>query len=325
MSDKTQLLGISNAIVDVLSNVEPEFLEKIGAQPGSMTLIDVERAKEIYSMMGPATENSGGSVANSIAGAANLGTQTAYIGRVAHDQLGEIFTHDMQSLGVDLRLPPETRHAPTARCQILITPDGERTLQTYLGACVEIAQTDITERTIGAPQIILLEGYVWDTPEGPAAMREAVRLGKAAGSKIALSLSDSECVKRHFDAFKLLLETDADIIIGNEAEALALFSTDDFDDVVAQASANTRLFVLTRSAKGSVIVHGEDIVSQPADAVSKVVDSTGAGDAYIAGFLHAHLAGEHYAACAKLATRCATAVIGQVGARLELSALKSVD
>ena len=191
MQDSVKLLGVSNAIVDVLSHVDDEFLARIGAPPGSMTLIDEDRAHEIYSMMGPATEMSGGSVANTIAGFANLGGAAAYIGRVNDDQLGEIFVHDMTSLGVDIRLPPKPARSPTARCHVLITGDGQRTMQTYLGACTELGVADVTEETVGAPGIVLLEGYVWDIAEGPALASKAIELVNKNGGKVALSLSPS--------------------------------------------------------------------------------------------------------------------------------------
>ena len=176
MSDPTQLLGVSNAIVDVLAHVDEDFLDRIGAEPGSMTLIDKDRAQEVYGMMGPATEMSGGSVANTVAGFANLGGSTSYIGRVKADQLGAIFNHDMRSLGVDIRLTPGKDGAPTARSHVLITGDGQRTMCTYLGACTELSVADITTETVGKPKVMLLEGYVWDLPEGPELARKAAML-----------------------------------------------------------------------------------------------------------------------------------------------------
>ncbi|MEO0576713.1 MAG: adenosine kinase [Pseudomonadota bacterium] len=321
---RVALLGISNAIVDVLCHVEPEFIQELGAPPGSMTLIDQHQAEAIYAKMGPATESAGGSVANSVACFASLGSSAAYIGRVADDQLGTIFDHDMTSLGAQMRLPPETREAPTARCHVLITDDGERTMQTYLGACVEISVSDITEATIGQPEYLLLEGYVWDTPEGPAAMNEAVRIAKQNDAKVALSLSDSFCVERHIDAFRALAHGDADIIIGNEAETLALFDTKDFDTAAAAAADNGRLFVITRSEKGSVVIKGEQRVNQDADVVDNLIDSTGAGDAYVAGFMHALSSGQSYADCAKLATLCASLAVAQIGARPQPQQLKAL-
>ncbi|MEL6869744.1 MAG: adenosine kinase [Pseudomonadota bacterium] len=318
------LLGISNAIVDVLCHVQPQLLESLGAPPGSMTLIDQQQAEAIYAQMGPATESAGGSVANSVACFASLGGAAAYIGRVADDQLGNIFEHDMSSLGAEMRLPPETRAAPTARCHVLITDDGERTMQTFLGACVEIAVSDITPKTIGEPAVLLLEGYVWDTPEGPAAMDKATELAKQAGAKIALSLSDSFCVERHSEAFRALANGDADIIIGNEAEAKALFGTSSFDEVVRLAQANSRLFVITRSEKGSVAIHGDVRVDCPADDIEKLVDSTGAGDAYVAGFLFGLTQQQSLDACTALGTACASLAVTQIGARPQPAQLRAL-
>lgn len=319
-----ELLGISNAIVDVLCNVDPDFVTRLGNPPGSMTLIDREDAERIYGMMGPAIESAGGSVANSVACFAGLGGRAAYIGRVAEDQLGKIFNHDMSSLGVDVRLPAETRVAPTARCHVLITPDGERTMQTFLGACTEIAVTDINTSSVGAPAIALLEGYVWDTPEGPAAMAAAIALAKARGTRIALSLSDSFCVERHHDTFATLAAGDADIIIGNEAEARALFGGTDLDVVRRRAADSGKLVVMTRHEHGSEVFADGRHVMQPADTVERVVDTTGAGDAWVAGFLFGVARGHDLTEATELATHCATLAIGQVGARPDPAALAAL-
>ena len=222
MSDNTRLLGISNAIVDVLSHVDEDLLDRIGAPRGSMTLIDEARAHEIYDMMGPATEMSGGSVANTIAGFANLGGNAAYIGRVADDQLGEIFVHDMRSLGVDVRLTPAPANSPTARCHVLISDDGQRTMQTYLGACTELSVSDVTDDTVGAPAIVLLEGYIWDLAEGPAVAGKAIEMVHAKGGKVALSLSDSFCVERHREAFHSAVREGVDIVVADDDEVNAL-------------------------------------------------------------------------------------------------------
>lgn len=317
MGDNTQLLGISNAIVDVLAHIDDDFIEKIGAPLGSMTLIDEQRAHEIYDMMGPATEMSGGSVANTIAGFANLGGAGAYIGRVRDDQLGEIFVHDMRSLGVDIRTQPADDGSPTARCHVLISPDGQRTMQTYLGACTELSVSDITPDTVGHPAVILLEGYVWDIPEGPQLADEAIRLVKSAGGKVALSLSDSFCVERHRDAFHDAVKGGVDIVLADENEINALLLTDNFDDTLAALAGYDNLFAMTRSEKGSVIRHGAQEVVQAANKIEKIVDTTGAGDAYTAGFLYGLTHDESLADCAKLGTFCATEVIQQVGGRIE--------
>ncbi len=317
MSEETHLLGISNAIVDILAHVDEDFLAKIGAPRGSMTLIDEDRAHEIYDLMGPATEMSGGSVANTIAGFANLGGSAAYIGRVTDDQLGEIFVHDMRSLGVDVRLKPAPDGLPTARCHVLIDRDGQRTMQTYLGACTELGVSDITERTVNNAGVILLEGYIWDIAEGPALAAEAMRIAKATGSKVALSLSDSFCVERHREAFHDAVREGVDIIVADEDEVIKLLQAEDFEDTVARLEDYDNLFVMTRSEKGSVITNGKRKVLQPATPVETIVDTTGAGDAYAAGFLYGYTQNKSLEECARLGTFCATQVIQQVGARIE--------
>ena len=323
MKRTDQLLGISNAIVDVLAHVDEEFLGKIGAPRGSMTLIDEARAHEIYSMMGPATEMSGGSVANTIANFAGLGGRAAYIGRVSADQLGEIFVHDMRALGVDVRVPPVAGGAPTARSHILITPDGQRTMQTYLGACTELSVSDVTEQTVGRPEVVLLEGYVWDIAEGPELIAKAVSIAKRHSAKVALSLSDSFCVDRHRDEFLEAVRTDVDMIFADDDEVMALLEVDTFDDVERAVPQFGRLFVMTRSEKGSVIMNGREKIEQPAIPVAKVIDTTGAGDAYTAGFLFGLTGGKSLADCARIGTECGSAVIQRVGARIPVGTTSS--
>lgn len=317
MTDSVQLLGISNAIVDVLAHVEDEFLKDIGAVPGSMTLIDKDRAHEIYGQMGPATEMSGGSVANTVAGFANLGGAAAYIGKVKADQLGSIFNHDMRSLGVDIRLKAAAGGAPTARSHVLITDDGQRTMQTYLGACLELGLADITAETVGRPKAILLEGYVWDIAEGPALASKAAELARSNGTAVALSLSDSFCVERHRDSFMEFVRNDADIIVADEEEVLALLGTDTFDETLVALQDYDNLFAMTRSEKGSVVVHNDETVVQAATPVENVIDTTGAGDAYCAGFLYGWANDKTLAQCAEYGTYCATKVIQQLGGRIE--------
>ena len=317
MTDDVQLLGISNAIVDVLAHVDHELIEQLGIVPGSMNLIDEQRAHEIYAMMGPATEMSGGSVANTIAGFANLGGRAAYIGRVRDDQLGEIFNHDMRSLGVDIRLAPSPDGAPTARSHIMITADGQRTMNTYLGACTELGVADITRETFGKPKAVLVEGYVWDIAEGPALARKAMELARKARATVALSLSDSFCVERHKESFAEAIRDGVQIVVADEDEINALMGTDDFDDTLEALRDYQNLFVMTRSARGSVIVHRGERHVQEATPVDKVIDTTGAGDAYCAGFLYGWVHDKSLAECARAGTLCATAVIQQLGARIE--------
>ena len=321
MTKATQILGISNAIVDILAHVEHALIARMGIVPGSMNLIEESRASEIYAMMGPATEMSGGSVANSVAGFANLGGSAAYIGRVKADQFGEIFNHDMRSLGIDVRLAPATDGAPTARSHVLITPDGQRTMNTYLGACTELSASDITAATVGTPQVILLEGYVWDLPEGPALTRKAIEIGHAQGAAVALSLSDSFCVERHRASFADAVGNGVDIVLADEDEIYQLLQTESFDDTLAALKSYDNLFAITRSELGSVIVHGDEVVTQAANRVDTLVDTTGAGDAYSAGFLFGWVNKYSLAECARLGTYCATRVIQQLGARIEPGAL----
>jgi len=323
MTQSVQLLGISNAIVDVLAHVDENFLKMIGAPIGSMTLIDEARAHEIYDMMGPATEMSGGSVANTIAGFAILGGSASYIGRVQNDQLGEIFVHDMRSLGVDVRTLPVADGAPTARSHILIDRDGQRTMQTYLGACTELGVSDVTEETVGAPKVILLEGYVWDIPEGPALAAEAIRIAKQNGSAVALSLSDSYCVERHRDAFAKAVRDDVKIVFADDDEVMALYEVGEFEDVLSAIDGSDSLFVLTRSEKGSVIVKGDTKIVQEARPIEQLIDTTGAGDAYAAAFLYGWANGKPLDECARLGTHVATSVIQQIGARIETNVLES--
>ena len=317
MNHSVQLLGISNAIVDVLSHVDDSFLKKIGAVPGSMTLVDLDRAREIYAMMGPATEMSGGSVANTVAGFANLGGSAAYIGRVKSDQLGGIFNHDMRSLGVDIRLPPGTEGAPTARSHILISPNGQRTMQTYLGACTELGVRHISDETMGTPKVVLIEGYVWDLPEGPDLARKAMDIAARNGTTVALSLSDSFCVERHRASFSDAVSDGVQIVVADEDEVQALLQTSDFDATLDALTDYDNLFVMTRSDKGSVVVRGDDRIVQAATAVDEIIDTTGAGDAYSAGFLYGWVNDRPLAECARLGTLCGTTVIQQVGARIE--------
>jgi sugar/nucleoside kinase (ribokinase family) len=318
----TQVLAVSNAIVDILAHVDEAFLADVGAPKKSMVLIDMQRAEYLYARMGPATEKSGGSVANTLAGIANLGARTAYIGRVADDQLGHLYIHDMRSLGVDFRLPPARGGAPTGRSYILITPDGERTMQTYLGACAELGPGDVTPRAFGTPELVLLEGYLCDMEAGRGAIANAVSLAATTGARVALSLSDAWCVDRHRDRFAAMIGRDVTIVFANEAEILSLFQLEDFDAALERAAAIDALFVITRSEKGSVVVNRSERVVQRAYPVAKVVDATGAGDAYTAGFIHGMALGKSLAQCADLGSRAATIVIQQLGPRLEPGALE---
>ncbi|MEE8529012.1 MAG: adenosine kinase [Gammaproteobacteria bacterium] len=324
MTTSQTVLGISNAIVDVLAHVEDDFLTGIGAPKGSMTLIDQERAEDIYGEMGPAKEMSGGSVANTIAGFASLGGRASYIGRVRDDPLGRIFQHDMQSLGVEVRLPPAADGAPTARSYILITPDGQRTMQTYLGASLELSGKDVTEQTTGRPDVMMLEGYVWDTPQQREAANNALQIAQSNNIAVVLSLSDDQCVDRHRSDFLDALSGQVRLIIADDSEVMRLFATDTLDEALDNAAASDTIFAVTRSEKGSVIVDGSDRIFQDAYPVDHVVDTTGAGDAYAAAFLYGWTSGRSLKDCAELGTKVATAVIQQVGPRLEKDVLADI-
>ena len=319
--EEVQLIGISNAIVDILAHVDDAFLDSIGAPRGSMTLIDEEAARNLYQRMGSATEMSGGSVANTVAGFANLGGSAAYIGRVRDDQFGDIFVHDMRSMGVDIRTDPAKDGAPTARSHVLISSDGQRTMQTYLGACMELGVADVSPDTVGQARVILLEGYVWDIAEGPALAAEAIKIARTTEAKVALSLSDSFCVERHRDEYMAAVTNGVDIVCADEDEVMALYQVDSFDAVLEAIKGSSNLWVMTRAAKGSVIVQGEETVVQQGIPIEKIVDTTGAGDAYTAAFLYGLTSGESLAECARLGTWCATEVIQKLGGRLEKGVL----
>ncbi len=314
MNSSVQLLGISNAIVDVLAQVKPELLSTMDATPGSMTLIDADEADKMTTALENTQQMSGGSVSNAVAAFAAIGGTAAYVGRVADDAHGAVFNADMEALGVDMRLPPETREAPTARSFVLITPDGQRTMRTFLGACTEIEPTDITVQTIGEPQYMLLEGYLWDTPHGYEVAERAIEL--AAGATIVLSLSDALCVKRHHSAFAKIIHSPGSIVIGNETEFTALLSTEDLEVMATKLQRFETTAVITRSEHGSFIVTQEGTQSAAATPVDQVVDTTGAGDAFMGGFLYGLAGGKTLAEAAQTGSDAAAQVIQQIGARL---------
>ncbi len=309
------VLGIGNAIVDVLANVTEEFLIKHDLVKGSMRLIDEVEAHELYEALGPSVEMSGGSAANTIAGLASFGRRAAFIGKVRNDQLGEVFAHDIRSLGVHFNTPPATEGPSTARCLVMITPDGERTMNTWLGAAQNLNSDDVDEALVADSAIIYLEGYLWDPPHAKDAFRKAARIAREAGRKVALTLSDSFCVDRHRESFLELIENQVDILFANEAEIKALYQVPTFDEAMHAIKAHCPLAVLTRSAAGSVVVEGDDVHVIEAYPVRKVVDATGAGDLFAAGFLAGYSEGRPVAECARLGALAAAEIIQQVGAR----------
>ena len=279
-----------------------------------MVLIDAEEAIGLYSAMPPGQESSGGSAANTCAVAAMLGARVAYMGKVAADQLGGVFGHDITAAGVHFPTPPLAEGAPTARCLILVTPDGQRTMNTFLGACIAFGEDDVDTDVIAASSVTYLEGYLFDPPAAQAAFRFAGRAAHAAGRQVALSLSDPFCVDRHRNAFRALLREEVDILFANEAEVTSLYEVNSFEEAVGAARHEVKLACLTRSEDGSVIVHGNETVQVKA-APASVLDTTGAGDAYAAGFLVAHTRGLDLAHCGRIASAAAAEVIGQIGAR----------
>jgi fructokinase len=308
------LLGIGNAIVDVLARAEDGFLAGQGMAKGGMALIDTAAAERIYAAMGPGIEGSGGSGANTCAVAAALGARVGFLGKVAADELGRVFAHDIRAAGVRFPTPPLEGGAPTARCLILVTPDGQRTMNTFLGACVTFGPDDVDEAEVASAAVTYLEGYLFDPPAAQAAFYKAARVAHAAGRKVALTLSDPFCVGRHRAAFRAFVREETDILFANEAELLSLYETEDFDAAVAQLRAEVALAAVTRSEKGSLVIAGAE--SWPVDAVpTKVVDTTGAGDAYAAGFLAALARGKPVAECGRWGSVAAAEAISHFGAR----------
>ncbi|MFN3827957.1 MAG: adenosine kinase [Micavibrio sp.] len=313
------LLAIGNAIVDVLAQTDEAFVEHqgkvAGMAKGAMTLIDENRAVELYGQMPAGIECSGGSAGNTIAGFASFGGKAAYIGKVAADQLGEVFRHDMKAQGVLFTTQPLALGAPTARCLILVTPDGQRTMNTYLGAAVELSPIDIDEDIVTGSKIVYLEGYLFDPPHAKEAFRVASELAHKAGRKVALSLSDPFCVNRHREDFQKFIEGHVDILFANEQEAMALYETTTFEDAVDSLRGSCEIIVITRGEKGSVIIAGEKTVEIAAEPVEKVIDTTGAGDQYAAGFLYGYTKGMPLDVCGRLASMAAAEVISHMGPR----------
>lgn len=307
--------GIGNAIVDVLNFTDEAFLEKQVLGKGSMMLVDEARAAALYRQIGTATECSGGSVANTMAGMASLGAKTAFIGKVSSDQLGAIFTHDLKSVGVHFGTKPATSGPSTANCLIYVTPDAQRTMATYIGACTLVSEADIDPQVISNAAITYIEGYLWDTENAKAAIRKAIDLARKADRKIAFTLSDVFCVDRHRDEFHQLIRHDIDILFANEAELQSLYLTEDFDAAINQLRGLCDVAAVTRSEKGCVVVTADAVEAVPTHPVGNIVDTTGAGDLFASGFLFGLTRGWDLKACAALGNRCAGEIITQLGAR----------
>lgn len=312
---KFDVAGVGNAIVDVLSFIDEKFLIDNQLVKGSMTLVDSARSAELYAKLGQTAECSGGSVANSLAGLASLGARTAFVGKVAADQMGKIFTHDMRSIGVHFNTPPLDGDISTASCLVCVTPDAQRTMATYLGACTQVTEADIDEAVIADAKILYIEGYLWDAAAPKAAIRKAIAAAKKSGRKVAFTLSDTFCVDRFRDEFLRLIEHDIDILFANENELKSLYQTQDFDRACEQLQGACEVAAVTRSEKGSVVITEDAVTPVATSKVDKVVDTTGAGDLYAAGFLFGLAHGKKLAECAALGNRCAGHIITQLGAR----------
>jgi sugar/nucleoside kinase (ribokinase family) len=312
------VVGIGNAIVDVIAHADEAFVAAQGFAKGSMNLIDAPRAQSLYDAMGPAIESSGGSAGNTMAGIASLGGAGAYIGKVRDDQLGAVFRHDMTAIGVKFETPAATSGPATARCLIMVTADGQRTMGTYLGACVELGPDEIDEALIASAQVTYLEGYLFDPPQAQAAFRRAAAIAHRAGRRVALSLSDPFCVGRHRAAFRELVQGEVDILFANEAEICSLYQTDDFAAAKA-VRGHVAIAALTRSEQGSVVLTDGEEHAVAAAPVARVVDTTGAGDLYAAGFLFGLTRGLPLPTCGKIGSLCAAEIISHVGARPEVA------
>jgi sugar/nucleoside kinase (ribokinase family) len=309
------VVGVGNAIVDVIATTDDRFLTEHGMSKGSMMLIDQARSEAIYAAMGAALIASGGSAANTIAGVASLGGKTGFIGKVRDDELGHAFRHDITAAGTLFPTPPASDGPATATCLVLVTPDSQRTLNTYLGACANLAAEDLDAGLIRSAQLTYLEGYLYDAPSAQNAFHEASVIAHAGGRRVALTLSDPFCVKRHRDAFLQLVDRHVDVLFANQFEISALFETDRRDEIVGRLRASTALAAITYGAAGSLIVTPDDLVEIPAAPVAKVVDTTGAGDLYAAGFLFGLTHGMPLPACGRLGSLAAAEIIGHFGAR----------
>ncbi len=322
MSSKYGVTAIGNAIVDILAPATDSFIDEQaakGMQRDGMTLIDAARAEELYGLMGPATEMSGGSAGNTMAAFASFGGKGGYIGKVADDQLGRVFRHDMQAIGVDFRTSPLENAEPTAQCLILVTPDAHRTMNTYLGACVQLTPADVDEELIANSAVTYLEGYLFDKPEAKKAFFRAAELVRQHGRKLSLTLSDSFCVNRYRSEFLELIENHIDILFANEAEIMALFEVTNLQEAADRIAAICDLTAITLGEKGSLIVRDNQRIEIPAVTPTQLVDTTGAGDAYAAGFLFGLTEGKSLEDCGHLASLAASEVISHMGPRPQAS------
>ncbi|WP_436793133.1 adenosine kinase [Actinospongicola halichondriae] len=308
------VVGIGNALVDVLSHENEDFIAGADLVKGAMTLVETDRATELYGAMGPGIEVSGGSAANTVAGVASFGGRAGYLGKVFDDQLGMVFAHDMRANGVVFQSPAAADGPPTGRCLIVVTPDAERTMNTYLGASSMFGPDDVDEDLVAAGRITYLEGYLFDRDEAKAAYRRASDIAHAADRRVALTLSDTFCVERHLDEWRLLVTESVDVLFANEAEIQVLYGVQ-LHEAVERARSEVEITCVTLGPRGSLLVTADEIVEVPAEPVEKVVDTTGAGDLYASGVLYGLSQGLPLAECGRLGSIAASAVIGHTGAR----------
>ncbi len=317
MTLSLDVVGIGNALVDVLSHQDDEFVARLGVAKGAMTLVDTERSAELYELVDQRTTLSGGSAANTVIGVSSLGGAAGYIGRVSEDDLGDVFVRDMADLGITYNTPRAPTIDPTGRCIVFITPDGERTLNTFLGASNGLTPDDVDLALVASSRIVFLEGYLWDPPQAKVAMRQAAAV-RAEGHRVALTLSDPFCVERHRQSFLDLIDDHVDILFANHVELMALFEVDDLDRAVDEVRGRVDLAAVTRNADGSLLVTEDRVVDVAAEPVDRVVDATGAGDLYASGVLFGLSRGLDLETCGRLGSIAAAEVISHVGPRPEV-------
>ena len=317
MTARHHVLAIGNALVDVITAAPPEFLADRGIAKGSMRLIAADEAETLYAAMGPGREISGGSAANTVAGMAALGARPAFVGRVAADQLGSVFAHDIRAAGVDFTTAPSAGGPPTGRCLIVVTPDGDRTMNTYLGACQELSEADLDDASVAAAEILYLEGYLWDPLAPRAAMQKAIAVARANHRKVAFTLSDVFCVEGHRADFQQLLAGHVDLMFGNEHEVCALYQTQRLDEAMAELAKHACIAVITRSSAGAIVLEGGNRHVVAGEKVERLVDSTGAGDMFAGGFMAGMIEGRSLPDCARIGCITAAEVISHYGARPE--------
>ena len=309
------IVAIGNALVDIIGHCDDAFLAAHGRVKGSMQLVDVPTVEALYAAMGPGIEISGGSAANTVVGVASFGGRAGFIGKTATDQFGEVFRHDIRAAGVTFETPPAAGGEPTGRSLILVTPDAQRTMNTFLGVSPQLGSGEVDAALIRSARVVYLEGYLFDQPEAKAAFRQAAGIAKAAGRQVALTLSDAFCVARHRAEFLELIRDSVDILFANQAEVTSLYETASFEEAALRAQVDTRLAALTRSEQGSVVLSDGQVIEIPAAPVDQVVDTTGAGDLYAAGFLFGVARGLDLVTAAKLGSLAAAEVISHIGAR----------